>query len=90
MGKYFDERDKDKKKYVETPIAKEMKEVGYDAVVLGNHEFISNDKFSLDNMVSDFEKQNIDVLSANTYKQNGKKLYKALYNKRSSILLKEM
>jgi 2',3'-cyclic-nucleotide 2'-phosphodiesterase (5'-nucleotidase family) len=71
MGKYFDERDKDKKKYVETPIAKEMKEVGYDAVVLGNHEFISNDKFSLDNMVSDFGKQNIDVLSANTYKQNG-------------------
>lgn len=46
-------------------------EVGYDAVVLGNHEFICNDKKSLDYMISDFEKQGIDVLSANTYKKNG-------------------
>nr|UWI48872.1 metallophosphoesterase [Clostridioides difficile] len=57
--------------YIETPISKDMKEIGYDAVVLGNHEFISLNKFHLDNMISDFEKQKIDVLSANTYKKNG-------------------
>lgn len=57
--------------YIETPISKDMKEVGYDAVVLGNHEFISLNKYHLDNMISDFEKQKIDVLSANTYKKNG-------------------
>lgn len=56
-------------KYVEFPLANDMKEVGYDAVVLGNHEFISNNRFHLDNMISDFEKNNIDVLSANTYKE---------------------
>lgn len=59
------------KKYMEVPIAKEMKDVGYDAVVLGNHEFVSNNKYTLDNIISSFEKQKIDVLSANIYKQNG-------------------
>jgi 2',3'-cyclic-nucleotide 2'-phosphodiesterase (5'-nucleotidase family) len=80
MDKYFDERSKDfennNKKHREVPIAKEMKEVGYDAVVLGNHEFINNDKFYLDNMVSDFKKQGIDVLSANTYEKNGENYVK--------------
>ena len=74
MNKYFDERDSDdkyKQEYLEVPLAKEMQEVGYDAVVLGNHEFIENNKVQLDNMVSDFEKQGIGVLSANTYKKNG-------------------
>lgn len=56
--------------YVEFPLAKDMEEVGYDAVVLGNHEFISSNRFHLDNMISDFGKNNIDVLSANTYKDN--------------------
>ncbi|WP_315167593.1 metallophosphoesterase [Metaclostridioides mangenotii] len=73
MGKYFDKRyeNKNMNKYVEVPIAKEMKKVGYDAVVLGNHEFVSNNKFYLDNMISDFEKQGLKVLSANTYKKDG-------------------
>ncbi len=71
MGKYFNKRYENKNKYVEIPIAKDMKKVGYDAVVLGNHEFVSNNKFHLDNMISDFEKQGIKVLSANTYKKNG-------------------
>ena len=79
MDKYFsDRRSKTEteivtfeNKYVEFPLANDMNEVGYDAVVLGNHEFVSNNKFHLDNMISDFEKNNIDVLSANTYKQNG-------------------
>jgi len=31
-----------------------MKEIGYDAIVLGNHEFIENNKAQLDHMVSDF------------------------------------
>lgn len=79
MDKYFSDRRSKKQteivtfenKYVEFPLANDMNEVGYDAVVLGNHEFVSNNKFHLDNMISDFEKNNIDVLSANTYKQNG-------------------
>ncbi|MEG1059529.1 MAG: metallophosphoesterase [Clostridia bacterium] len=78
MDKYFTDRRSKKQteiiefgnKYVEFPLANDMNEVGYDAVVLGNHEFISNNKFHLDNMISDFEKNNIDVLSANTYKEN--------------------
>ena len=75
MNKYWDkvreDAQKNAQKYREAPIAKEMKEVGYDAVVLGNHEFVPN-KFYLDNMISDFEKQDIDVLSANIYNKNGK------------------
>jgi len=71
MGKYFDKRRENPDTYIEVPIAKDMKKVGYDAVVLGNHEFVSNNKFDLDNMISDFEKQGIKVLSANTYKKNG-------------------
>jgi 2',3'-cyclic-nucleotide 2'-phosphodiesterase (5'-nucleotidase family) len=73
MGKYFDKRYENKNinKYVEVPIAEEMKKVGYDAVVLGNHEFVSNNKFYLDNMISDFEKQGLKVLSANTYRKDG-------------------
>lgn len=80
MLKYSDEIYQNRKnnieKYVEFPMAKEMKDVGYDAVVLGNHEFISNDKFTLDNIASDFEKQGIDLLSANTYNKNGESYVK--------------
>ena len=75
MDSYFSARYKDidnnTERYIETPISKDMKEVGYDVAVLGNHEFISNNKFYLDNMISDFEKQKINILSANTYKKNG-------------------
>ncbi|WP_419742764.1 metallophosphoesterase [Paraclostridium dentum] len=73
MNKYLSKMRKNNysKKYMEVPIAKEMKDIGYDAVVLGNHEFVSNNKSTLDNMISSFEKQKIDVLSANIYKQNG-------------------
>ena len=72
--KYFDDRqnniEQGIEQYIEMPLVKEMKEAGYDAVVLGNHEFVSNNKFYLDNMVSDFEKYNLDILSANTYKRD--------------------
>ena len=74
MRKYFDDRQNNTEQgieqYIEMPLAKEMKDAGYDAVVLGNHEFVSNNKFYLDNMVSDFEKYNLDILSANTYKRD--------------------
>lgn len=78
MNKYLEKMRENRniKKYIEAPIAKEMKDVGYDAVVLGNHEFVSNDKFTLDNMISSFEKQKIDVLSANIYKKNGESYIK--------------
>ncbi|WP_270941176.1 metallophosphoesterase [Romboutsia lituseburensis] len=75
MDKYFKLKNNDsknnKKVYREMPLAKDMKEIGYDAVVLGNHEFVSSDKFDLDGIVSDFNKQGIDVLSANTYNKDG-------------------
>lgn len=77
MDKYFQERRTKNQKgdfkdrYVEFPLANDMQEVGYDAVVLGNHEFVSNNRFQLDNMISDLEKNDIEVLSANTYKENG-------------------
>ncbi|WP_270941174.1 metallophosphoesterase [Romboutsia lituseburensis] len=75
MDKYMDLKrdDFENKKQIhrDMPLANDMKEVGYDAVVLGNHEFVANDKFGLDNMIADIEKQGIDVLSANTYNQNG-------------------
>ena len=74
MMKYFNYRENNlkqgKEEYVEMPLAQEMKDAGYDAVVLGNHEFVSNNKFHLDNMVSDFEQSNLDLLSANTYKKD--------------------
>ena len=52
MDKYFSDRRSKKQteivtfenKYVEFPLANDMNEVGYDAVVLGNHEFVSNNK----------------------------------------------
>lgn len=75
MGKYFDDRDdyirQGKEKHLEVPIANTMKELGYDSVVLGNHEFVANNRFYLDSMISDFEKNKINVLSANTYRDSG-------------------
>ncbi|CEH33857.1 metallophosphoesterase [Romboutsia lituseburensis] len=75
VDKYISLKNNDdknnKKVYREMPLAKDMKEIGYDAVVLGNHEFESRDKFDLDGIVSDFNKQGIDVLSANTYNKDG-------------------
>ncbi|WP_250674744.1 metallophosphoesterase [Paraclostridium ghonii] len=56
--------------YREVPLAKEMKDIGYDTVTLGNHEFVGN-KQLLDNMITSFENQGISVLSANTYKKDG-------------------
>ncbi|NMS92210.1 nucleotide phosphodiesterase, partial [Clostridioides difficile] len=53
----------------EVPLAKEMSKLKYDAVTFGNHEFISNDKQSLDKLVSDFKNNNIPLVSANIYKQ---------------------
>ena len=75
MEKFFEQRRRDSNNGVvthrEIPIAKEMKEARFDTVTLGNHEFVSNDKTNLDNIIYDFEKQGISVLSANTYKKNG-------------------
>lgn len=50
-----------------SPIVRKMGQIGYDAVVLGNHEFVSNDKALLDEMVLDFTDCSIPVLSANLY-----------------------
>ncbi|MCC0656612.1 metallophosphoesterase [Clostridioides sp. ES-S-0123-01] len=56
----------------EVPIVKDMIPLRYDAVVLGDNEFISNDKQGLDKLVSDFKNNNIPVVSANIYEQSGK------------------
>lgn len=53
------------------PAVKQMADLKYDAIVLGNHEFVSNYKSHLDAMISDFTDRNIPILSANTYKSNG-------------------
>ncbi|WP_270941175.1 metallophosphoesterase [Romboutsia lituseburensis] len=75
MDKYFELRFKDyennKQINREIPLAKDMKEIGYDAVVLGNHEFVAKDKSELSSIISDFNKKDIDVLSANTYNKDG-------------------
>ncbi len=55
----------------EAPIAREMGRLRYDAVVLGNHEFVANDKESLDILISDFQNNHIPLISANTYESNG-------------------
>lgn len=55
----------------EPPIVKDMYQLKYDAVVLGNHEFISNDKKELDDIISYYKKYKMPILSANTYKANG-------------------
>ena len=51
MNKYIEQRSKyaenGKEKYIEFPLANDMKEVGYDAIVLGNDEFVSNNRFYL-------------------------------------------
>lgn len=55
----------------EPPIVKNMHKLKYDAIVLGNHEFVSNNKSKLDKLISYYEKYNMTILSANTYKTNG-------------------
>lgn len=55
----------------EPPVVKEMYKLKYDAIALGNHEFISNTKSTLDELISYYEKNNMPILSANTYKTNG-------------------
>jgi 2',3'-cyclic-nucleotide 2'-phosphodiesterase (5'-nucleotidase family) len=56
----------------EPPIVKDMAKLKYDAVVLGNHEFVSNDKTKLDELISYYKKYNMPILSANTYYPDGK------------------
>ncbi|MDD2556110.1 MAG: metallophosphoesterase [Syntrophaceticus sp.] len=55
----------------EAPIVKEMGKLMYDAAVLGNHEFVANNKETLDTLISDFKKYHITILSANTYNSDG-------------------
>lgn len=68
MLKYLENRNE---KDLEIPLAMEMKNAGFDTVTLGNHEFVENTKITLDKIISDFEKQGINVLSANTYNNDG-------------------
>ena len=74
MEKFFEQTGQDRLannlQYRDMPLAKEMKDIGYDTVTLGNHEFLGSKK-ELDNMITSFEKQGVSVLSANTYKSNG-------------------
>lgn len=73
------------------PIVREMGKMGYDAVVLGNHEFVSNDKASLDEMVLDFTDCSIPVLSANLYKNKTNPYINGYYeNYVNSYIIKEI
>ncbi|MGS5515655.1 metallophosphoesterase [Clostridioides difficile] len=59
------------------PMVKSMNQGMYDAVVLGNHEFVSekdefwSDERLLDAVIEDFGQITIPVLSANIYRQSG-------------------
>ncbi|MGX9756811.1 metallophosphoesterase [Clostridioides difficile] len=74
MNQYLSEArdayEKDEVVKKEVPIVRQMSEVKYDAVVLGNHEFVSSSKKNLDKMINEFNNKNIDVLSANIYNSN--------------------
>ncbi|HHW42159.1 MAG TPA: hypothetical protein GXX19_13680 [Syntrophomonadaceae bacterium] len=59
------------------PIVSAMAGLGYDAVVLGNHEFVANDRDSLGELLLDFTDYSIPVLSANLYTHLGS--YKVNY-----------
>ncbi|MDR0879619.1 MAG: metallophosphoesterase [Clostridioides sp.] len=52
------------------PFLKSMLKINYDAVVLGNHEFL-NEKPALDKVIAGFGQNNVPVLSANIYKNSG-------------------
>ncbi len=64
------------------PMVMDMNQGMYDAVVLGNHEFVSekdefwSDERLLDAVIEDFEQVAISVLSANIYRQSGKNYVK--------------
>ncbi|MBZ4662650.1 MAG: 5-nucleotidase/2,3-cyclic phosphodiesterase-like hydrolase [Caloramator sp.] len=61
-------------KTAEYPMMKVMGAMGYDAWVLGNHEY-NYGLDTLNRVIKDAEKNNIEVLSANTYK-NGENFVK--------------
>ncbi|AFM41799.1 5'-nucleotidase/2',3'-cyclic phosphodiesterase-like hydrolase [Desulfosporosinus acidiphilus SJ4] len=64
----------------EYPIAKVMGAMGYDTWTLGNHEY----NYGLDvlnRVIGDMQKENINVLSANTYKDDNSNFVKPYYIK---------
>lgn len=62
-----------------SPIVRRMSELDYDAVVLGNHEFLSNDKLGLNELILDFTDCYIPVLSANLYETSAVNPYSGEY-----------
>ncbi|WP_315169370.1 metallophosphoesterase [Metaclostridioides mangenotii] len=59
----------------ESPISKMMGDLKYDAVVLGNHEFVGPKKI-LDRLVSEYENNEMPIVSANIYETSGKNYVK--------------
>ncbi|MCX7694642.1 MAG: 5'-nucleotidase C-terminal domain-containing protein [Caloramator sp.] len=62
-------------KIAEYPMMKVMGAMGYDAWILGNHEY-NYGLETLNRIIADAKKNNIEVLSANTYKENGENFVK--------------
>lgn len=73
-----------KKREGVAPIVKEMGKLKYDAIVIGNHEIVANDKIGLDNLILDFDQQNVPIISANIYKSNGENYTKPYIIKKIS------
>lgn len=76
LSYYYDKIDTK----AEYPMAKAMGAMHYDTWTLGNHEF----NYGLDvlnRVISDMQKENINVLSANTYKDDGTNFVKPYYIK---------
>ncbi|WP_051350628.1 5'-nucleotidase C-terminal domain-containing protein [Caloramator sp. ALD01] len=76
-------------KTAEYPMMKVMGAMGYDAWVLGNHEY-NYGLDTLNRVIKDAEKNNINVLSANTYKENGENFVKPYIIKSFNVDGKEV
>ncbi|WDC84837.1 5'-nucleotidase C-terminal domain-containing protein [Caloramator sp. mosi_1] len=76
-------------KTAEYPMMKVMGAMGYDAWILGNHEY-NYGLDTLNRVISDAKKNNIEVLSANTYKENGENFVKPYIIKSYNVDGKEV
>ena len=55
----------------EPPLMKKLDDLKYDAMILGNHELVVHTKEMMDWFLTNYEKHNTPVLSANIYEMNG-------------------
>ncbi|MCX7951049.1 MAG: 5'-nucleotidase C-terminal domain-containing protein, partial [Clostridiales bacterium] len=76
-------------KTAEYPMMKVMGAMGYDAWILGNHEY-NYGLETLNRVITDAKKNKIEVLSANTYKESGENFVKPYIIKSFNVDGKEV